>query len=75
MADKIMTPNTAPAGSRCIVRGGNGMLEKPYELTVVEWSPKARLKARYENGRQQWLEGLDIPMLVELIGPAEVSHG
>jgi hypothetical protein len=45
-----------PAGTRLIAAESDCSYhqEHPFEVTVVEWSPKGRVKVRYESGSTTW---------------------
>jgi len=30
--------------------------DRPFEATVLEWSPKGRVKLQYESGNKTWLD-------------------
>lgn len=50
-----ITPQTAPTGSRVLIRmfGYKDPLE---EVRVAEWSPEKRLKLKYPHGAERWYE-------------------
>lgn len=56
-------PEIAPSG-RYLLRGYN-VFDKPYEADLVEWSAGGRLRMRHRSGAISWLEGSDIPFIVE----------
>lgn len=78
---KEITKETAPPGSRWLLRGtgyGSGILE----ATILEWSPSGQaVLLKYRSGSEHWTE--DMPIGMERLDVAEsatppivtVSHG
>jgi hypothetical protein len=63
----------APAG-RYLLRGINSF-DKPYEAELVEWSEGGRLRVRHRSGCLDWLEGRDIPFVVERLASGIETEG
>ena len=62
------TPETSPPG-RYLLRG-DGFWDKPYEAALIEWSEGGRLRLG-RPGTDRWLEGRDIPFVVECLASAD----
>lgn len=68
---KRLTEKNAPAGSRVLVK--DDVYSAPLrEVTVLEWSPKRRVKLASPNGHEEWCGDDDIPFFVEML-PASMS--
>ena len=66
MAEKVLNPRDHASG-RYLLRGTERK-SRPYEATVLEWSPSgARVKLRYPRTKhEQWIDlADDSPLVIE----------
>lgn len=66
-----ITPETAPAGARLLIRDRDFHYEPLIEITVLEWSPTAAaIKVRYASGSESWDDKLPVyGALVDTLTP------
>lgn|SRR5262245_37209276 len=54
-----ITPETAPAGARLLIRRWDSQFEDIFEVTVAEWAPSgSAVRVRYADGHMRWEEKL-----------------
>lgn len=72
--DELRATAEIHAPGRYLLRGRN-FFDKPYEADLIEWSGAGRLRVRHMSGSYSWLEGGDIPFVVESLASGTLTEG
>lgn len=67
--DTLLDPMNHFCQSRLLLAARTNPIEDTYEVTIVEWAPsKRRVKLRYTDGRERWVECWDYdPVVIEVL--------